>query len=268
MIDAKDQTPRPATVLVIGCLGRMGRAVIAALAETSDLVYRYGLDLGASPDAARAEVPVFRRVADVPGDYDVAIEFTGAAATPDLIELLERDRKPLVSASTGRSPEQTAALEAAAAGVPLFRAANFSIGIAMLQDLVARAAERLWPLADIEILEEHHRNKLDAPSGTALAIADRIQAALEVKSADRLPLVQDRSCRHSVRPREEIGMAVRRGGGIAGRHEVLFALPQENLRIEHEALDRSVFADGAVQAARFLVGQPAGFYSMEDLIRG
>ncbi|MDI9497976.1 MAG: 4-hydroxy-tetrahydrodipicolinate reductase [Bacillota bacterium] len=267
MTEAKSAASRPASVLVIGCLGRMGRAVIAALAETPDLVYRYGLDLGASPEAAGGEVPVFSSVAAVPGDYDVAIEFTGAAATADLIALLKRDRKPLVSASTGRSPEQTAALEAAAAGVALFRSANFSLGIAMLQDLVARAAGRLWPLSDIEILEEHHRHKLDAPSGTALAIADRIQTALEEKTAEKLPLVHDRSSRHCARPREEIGMAVRRGGGIAGRHEVLFALPQENLRISHEALDRSVFAEGAVQAARFIVGKPAGFYSMEDLIR-
>ncbi len=267
MTERESASSRPAAVLVIGCLGRMGRAVVAALAETSDLVFRYGLDRAAAAGEVLDKVAVFGSVAEVPGDYDVAVEFAGAAATPDLIELMERDKKPLVSASTGRSPGQTAALEAAASGVPLFRAANFSLGIAMLQDLVARAAAQLWPLADIEILEEHHRHKLDAPSGTALAIANRMQAALEEKTAERLPLVQDRSSRHSVRPREEIGMAVRRGGGITGRHEVLFALPQENLRISHEALDRSVFADGAVQAARFIVGRPPGFYSMEDLIR-
>ena len=254
-------------VVIIGSEGRMGRALREAIESSPDLVYRAGLDREASAAADNRGIAVYARAADMPDDYDVAIDFAGAPATAAMLELARRDRRPLVSASTGRSAEQEAALQALAAEQPLLCDANLSYGVQVMLELARLAARRLGDGFDIELLEAHHRDKRDAPSGTALRLAAAVQEEMARSHGRELGLCHDRSARHESRPRDEIGMQVIRAGTIVGRHELLFGGPDETIRISHEARDRSVFAYGALRAARFLVTQPPGLYSMTDLVR-
>ena len=166
-------------------------------------------------------------------------------------------------ATTGYSPEQLSAIDQAAQSVPIFRSANMSLGINLLMDLVRRAASVLGESYDVEIVERHHNRKVDAPSGTALMLADAAASALPYQPQ----YVYDRQSVRKPRDRHEIGISAVRGGNIVGDHEVIFAGRDEVIELRHSAMSREVFASGAVRAARFLAGVTApGLYSMEDLV--
>ena len=245
-------------ILLCGSGGRMGRAFIEA-ATAAGHVIAAGVDIA----PAAAPFPVFADAREYAGEADVIVDFSHHSALPSLLEAAVTRGIPLVVATTGHSEEELAAMKEAAARVPVFHAGNFSLGIALLTELCRRAAAFLGPDYDVEIIEKHHNKKLDAPSGTALMLADAVRSA----DSEPHPLVYDRHGERRERARGEIGVHSVRGGGIVGEHDVLFAGRFETVTLSHSAASREVFAAGAVRAAEFLTGQPAGLYGMDDLVR-
>lgn len=245
-------------VIISGCGGRMGRVVQQICAADPELHIAAGFDpLG----AADSGFPVYTAPEQFCGKADVVIDFSHPAALTGLLTFCKKHGTAAVLATTGYSPEQLAEIDEAAKVVPIFRSANMSLGINVVIELVKKAAAVLEGY-DIEIVERHHNRKVDAPSGTALMLAD---AAAEAKSGGA-EYVFDR---HSVRrPREarEIGISSLRGGTIVGDHEVVFAGRDEVIELHHHAASREIFASGAVKAAKFLVGKASGLYSMSDLV--
>ncbi len=247
-------------IILSGCCGHMGRAVADICANDPEVEVAAGIDLLAQPMEG---FPVFPSPAACNLEGDVLIDFSHPAALEGLLEFCAARRLPAVLATTGYSEEQLARIEAASREIPLFRSANMSIGVNVLVDLVRRAAALLGEDFDVEIEERHHRRKLDAPSGTALMLADAAAQALPYEAQ----YVYDR---HSVRkPRDgrEIGISSLRGGTIVGEHTVVFAGRDEVIEFLHHAASREVFAVGAVKAAKFLAGVgTTGLYNMSDLI--
>lgn len=246
-------------ILISGLCGRMGREV-AALCEAG--VRGATLVCGVDSAAVGAEcVPCAAsfETAD-PMDADCIIDFSHHSLTHDLLTFAKKHRLPLVLATTGHTQAETEEIKAAAAEIPLFWAANFSLGVALLIEL-AQKAVRTMPEAEIEIVEKHHSGKVDAPSGTALAIAEAIR---EVRP--QATLLCGRSGQGK-RPHDEIGIHAVRMGGIVGEHEVLLSTPSQTITLKHEAHSRALFAEGALAAAAYLIGRTAGLYNMKDLLR-
>ena len=248
-------------LILSGCNGRMGRVVEHICAAQPDLEIAAGFDLLGTGDR---DFPVYSSPADCKEQADAVIDFSSPAALPALLEFCVERRIPAVLATTGYSEEQLAAIDQAAQIIPIFRSANMSLGVNVLLALVKQAAAALGSDYDIEIVEKHHNKKVDAPSGTALMLAD---AAAEV-----LPwqpdYVYDRHSVRKARESREIGISSVRGGGIVGDHDVIFAGRDEVITLSHSAMSREVFASGAVRAARFLAGVEApGLYSMTDLVQ-
>ena len=248
-------------LILSGCNGRMGRVVEHICAAQPDLEIAAGFDLLGTGDR---DFPVYSSPADCKEQADALIDFSSPAALPALLEFCMERHIPAVLATTGYSEEQLAAIDRAAQIIPIFRSANMSLGVNVLLALVKQAAAALGTDYDIEIVEKHHNKKVDAPSGTALMLAD---AAAEV-----LPwqpdYVYDRHSVRKARESREIGISAVRGGGIVGDHDVSFAGRDEVITLSHSAMSREVFASGAVRAARFLAGVEApGLYSMSDLVQ-
>ena len=222
----------------------------------------YGVDLAA---AQNGNFPVYASFSKIPADAhaDVMIDFSNPAALPGLLAFTGSRKIPVVVATTGLSKEDEQSLQAAAEKIPVFWSANMSIGICLLKELVKKAAVFLGDAYDIEIVERHHNRKLDAPSGTALAIADAINDA----EGDKFCFEYDRHSRRAKRKKTEIGISSVRGGNIVGDHDVIFAGQNEMIEISHKAMSRNLFADGAVKAAFFLKDKPAGFYGMDSLYK-
>ena len=247
-------------ILISGCNGHMGRVVDEICAAQPDIEVVGGVDLLGQGDRG---YPVYTSPAAFAGQADAVIDFSSPAALEGLLELGVSRKIPLVLATTGYSPEQLSAIDQAAQSVPIFRSANMSLGINLLMDLVRRAASVLGESYDVEIVERHHNRKVDAPSGTALMLADAAASALPYQPQ----YVYDRQSVRKPRDRHEIGISAVRGGNIVGDHEVIFAGRDEVIELRHSAMSREVFASGAVRAARFLAGITApGLYSMEDLV--
>jgi 4-hydroxy-tetrahydrodipicolinate reductase len=247
-----------ARIFLSGCQGRMGRVIGEIAANTSDLTLVAGSDLKTGPSAW----PVYADPRDCREEFDVLIDFSNPSALPALFGLIRDRRCPSVICTTGLDAALSEELRLLAAVVPLFQSANMSLGINLLVSLVRQSARLLYPDFDIEIIEAHHNQKLDAPSGTALMIAGQINEAL----AGQMTFVADRSKVRQKRGQQEIGIHAVRGGSIVGEHTVLFAGQDELISIHHSALSRSIFARGALAAARFILNKPAGLYSMKDLI--
>ena len=247
-------------LIISGCNGRMGRVVESMCSASPEFEIAAGIDLLGAGDR---DFPGLSTPAELQGQADVVGDFSSPAALDGLLEFGITRSIPLVLATTGYSKEQLTAIDKAAARIPIFRSANMSLGVNVLLELVRSAARALGDGYDIEIVERHHNKKVDAPSGTALMIAD---AAAEV-----LPYhpeyVYGRQAVRQPRGKTEIGISSVRGGGIVGDHEVIFAGREEVIELRHSAMSREVFASGAVRAARFLasVEQP-GLYSMSDLL--
>ncbi|MBQ8357010.1 MAG: 4-hydroxy-tetrahydrodipicolinate reductase [Clostridia bacterium] len=244
-------------IMLCGCGGRMGAAVIAAAKEAGDYIVA-GVDIN---PAADSPFPIFASPDEFRGKADVIIDFSHHSALPGLLAYAARTGTPLVISTTGHTEEELAAMKAASAMVPIFFSRNMSLGINLLISLCRRAAATLGADFDIEIIEKHHNKKLDAPSGTALMIADAL-----ADDGNEHPYVYDRHAERRQRARGEIGLHAVRGGTIVGEHEVMFCGKDEVITLSHSAASREVFATGALRAARFMAGKPAGMYNMDDVV--
>jgi 4-hydroxy-tetrahydrodipicolinate reductase len=243
-----------------GCNGKMGQCITGICREDKDVTIVAGIDVY---DGIKNDYPVFPSVEACDVKADVIIDFSNANAVDALLDYCVKTQTPVVLCTTGLSEEQLAKVEETSRQVAVLKSANMSLGINTLMELLKKAAQVFAPAGfDMEIVEKHHNQKLDAPSGTALALADSMNEALEVD----YNYVYDRSTERRKRDRYEIGISSVRGGNIVGEHEVIFAGQDEVIEFKHTAYSKAVFAKGAVEAAKFLAGRPAGRYDMADVI--
>jgi len=243
-------------LILNGCLGRMGRAV-SEMAPARDATVVAGVDV----TAADAAYPIYTDWSGLPA-ADAVVDFSNPDALAAELAYVTAHNLPLVLCTTGLSEDQLAAVSEAAKTVPVFHSSNMSLGVAVLSALTQKAAAVLGDTFDIEVVEMHHNQKVDAPSGTALMLADAAAAGLSYEPR----YTYDRHTRREKRGKQEIGIASLRGGTVVGEHSVYFAGEQEIITLSHSAGSRSVFAAGALTAAAFLQGKGAGLYTMEDII--
>ena len=237
----------------------MGQAISRLAANDDAVKVVMGLDVNTTQNF---DYPVVDHPEKVDVDCDVIVDFSNHAALEGILDLSRRKNIPAVIATTGLLQTQVDLLKDSSKYVAIFYSANMSLGINLLIDLVKRATRTLGLDFDIEIIEKHHNQKLDAPSGTALAIADAISESMDTESK----YVFDRHSVRRKRTSNEIGIHAVRGGNIIGDHDVMFCGQNEVITVSHSAASRDVFAAGAIRAAKFLAGKPAGLYNMNDLI--
>ena len=248
-------------IIMHGCNGKMGQTITNIVKEEADAQIVAGIDLF---DGIQNEYPVFKSLADCNVEADVVIDFTAAPAVDALLDWCEEKKMPVVLCSTGLSEEQVKrATTESIKKTAVLKSANMSLGINVLLKLLKEAAAQFAPAGfDIEIVEKHHNLKLDAPSGTALALADSINEEMN----GQYEYVYDRSQRRQKRDKKELGISAVRGGTIVGDHDVIFAGTDEVITFSHRAYSKAVFAKGAVEAAKFLAGKEPGLYDMSDVI--
>lgn len=247
-------------VIMHGCNGKMGQVISGIIAEDPEVEIVAGVD---ASNHIQNTYPVFSSIKECNVEADVVIDFCAAVAVDGLLEYCVEKQVPCVLCTTGLSNEQLAAVEEAATKVAILKSANMSLGVNTLLKLLKEAAAVLAPAGfDIEIVEKHHNLKVDAPSGTALALADSINEEFD----NSYEYVYDRSQVREKRSAKEIGISAVRGGTIVGDHDVIFAGTDEVITFSHRAYSKAVFGKGAVQAAKFLAGKPAGRYEMSDVI--
>lgn len=243
-----------------GCNGKMGQVITGICREDDNAAIVAGIDV---IDNRQNGYPVFTDINDCNVDADVIVDFAAAAAVDKLLDYAVSRKLPVVLCTTGLSPEQLNKVNQASQKVAILKSANMSLGINTIMKLLRDAANVFAPAGfDIEIVEKHHNQKVDAPSGTALALADSINEARN----NEYEYVYDRSQVRQKRGKKELGISAVRGGTIVGEHEVIFAGMDEVIEIKHTAYSKSVFAKGAVEAGKFLAGKPAGMYDMADVI--
>ena len=248
-------------LILCGCMGRMGRAVRTAAENDPDCEIVAGVDTAGSGEGLT--FPAYSAIGGCEMPADVVIDFSAADALDDLLRYGTGAGVPLVLCATGLSPEQQSAIRAASEQIAVFQSANMSLGINLIIHMMNRAARFLYDAHfDVEIIEKHHNQKLDAPSGTALMLAGAVSDAL----GGGMNYVYDRSHTRAKRDRREIGIQALRGGTIVGEHTVTFAGRDEVIAFTHTAQSREVFAVGALKAASFIKGKPPGLYDMQDLI--
>ncbi|MCM1283833.1 MAG: 4-hydroxy-tetrahydrodipicolinate reductase [Muribaculaceae bacterium] len=246
--------------IIHGCNGKMGQCITGICKEDEDIGIVAGID---ACDGVQNEYPVFKSLLDCTQEADVIIDFSTAKAVDGLLDYCVDRQIPVVLCTTGLSEEQLKKVEEAYAKVAVLKSANMSLGINTLLELLKKAALVFAPAGfDMEIVERHHNQKLDAPSGTALALADSMNEALD----NAYSYTYDRSKERRKRDAYEIGISAVRGGNIVGEHEVIFAGLDEVIEFRHTAYSKAVFAKGAVEAAKYLKGKPAGHYDMADVI--
>ncbi len=249
-------------VIMHGCNGRMGQMIAGLCEKDPHIQIVAGVDMYTE---AKNDFPVYASITECEIDADVVIDFSNAAAVDGLLDYCVEKKVPVVLCSTGLSEAQLSAVEEASRQVALLRSANMSLGINTLMELLKKAVQIFAPAGfDVEIVEKHHNQKLDAPSGTALALADSMNEAMD----GAYGYVYDRSKRRAKRDAKELGISAVRGGTIVGEHEVIFAGTDEVIEFKHTAYSRAVFGKGAIEAAKFLKGRPAGLYTMQDVIAG
>ena len=253
-----------AGILLSGCNGKMGRAVTSSVADNNECEIVGGIDVF---DEARCGYPVFSSSANVSKEIidktDVIIDFSNPSALAGLLEFAVANSIPAVICTTGLNDAQINLIKNASSKIPVFFSANMSLGVNLICELARKAAKVLGNSFDIEIIEMHHNQKIDAPSGTALMIADAIREELN----DDIKYEYDRHSKREKRTKKEIGIHAVRGGTITGEHEIIFAGLDEIIKISHSARSKSLFATGAVNAAKYLCGKDAGFYNMADMLK-
>ena len=247
-------------IIMHGCNGHMGQTITRIIDGTDDVSIVAGIDLTGEK---KNDYPVFTSLDECDVEADVIIDFSSAKAIDGLLDYCEKTHMPLVLCTTGLDEGQLKRVEEVAKTTPLLRSANMSLGINTLFKLLESAANVLAPAGfDMEIVEKHHNQKIDAPSGTAIALADVLKAT----AGDDYYYVYDRSQERKKREPKEIGLSAVRGGTIVGEHEVIFAGEDEVITIKHTAYSKAVFGKGAVEAAVFLAGKAPGLYNMQDVI--
>lgn len=246
-------------IIIHGCNGKMGRVIAKLASESPDFTIVAGVDKNTS----QLDFPVYTDLEDVQEEADVIIDFSYHSAVPEMIKAAAKKKLPVVVATTGLSDEELAVINEASKEIPIFRSANMSLGISILISLVKEAAKILQNDFDIEIIEKHHNMKKDAPSGTALAIADAINEVLN----DKKEYIYGRHTKAKERSQSELGIHAIRGGTIVGEHDVIFAGHDELLTISHTAQSREIFGYGALKAAKFIAGKNPGIYKMDDLVK-
>ena len=246
-------------VILHGCNGRMGQMLSELISKDEEMKVVAGIEPSGE---AKNDYPVYKSFDELKETADVIIDFSTASAIDSLLDYCEKTHTPLVLCSTGLSEAQLDRVERLAKVSAVLVSANMSLGINVLLKLLKSVTKTLYENGfDIEIVEKHHNQKLDAPSGTALALADVMKDELADISYNL-----DRSKVRKKRERNEIGISAVRGGTIVGEHEVIFAGTDEVIEIKHTAYSRAIFAKGAMSAAKFLKGKSAGKYSMSDVI--
>jgi 4-hydroxy-tetrahydrodipicolinate reductase len=248
-------------MIMHGCNGKMGQVITKIVKEDANAEIVAGIDkyMGIPND-----YPVFESIDKCDVDADVVIDFSNAAAVDGLLDYCVEKQVPVVLCTTGLSEEQLVRVQEASKKVAVLKSANMSLGVNMLLKLLQDATKILAPAGfDIEIVERHHNQKVDAPSGTALAMADSINSVLN----DEYTYTYDRSQVRQKRDKKEIGISAVRGGTIVGEHEVIYAGEDEVIEFKHTAHSKAVFAKGAVEAGKFLKGKGAGLYDMKDVIQ-
>ena len=248
-------------IVIQGIGGRMGHVLCDMIAQREDCRVVAGIDM---KDGEQNGIPVYDSLEKLNGKGDVIIDFSSPAAVEKALPYCQTHKLPIVVCTTGLSEELQLKVVQLSRSVPVFKSANMSMGINVLSELCKRASAILGADYDVEIVEQHHHNKLDAPSGTALMIADAINAEAD----GRYEYVYDRTQVRQKRGAQELGISSVRGGGIVGEHDVLFCGPDEVVTLSHSAGSRGVFADGAVQAALYIAALAPGYYTMTDLLRG
>ena len=247
-------------IIMHGCNGKMGQVITGLAADDPNVQIVAGIDIADNRDNG---YPVFTDIKKCDVAADVIVDFAAAAAVDALLDYSVEKQIPVVLCTTGLSDEQLAKVKECSAKVAILKSANMSLGINTLMKLLKDAANVFAPAGyDIEIVEKHHNQKVDAPSGTAIALADSINEA----RGGEYEYVYDRSQVRKKRDKKELGISAVRGGTIVGEHEVIFAGIDEVIEFKHTAYSKSVFAKGAVEAAKFLAGKPAGMYDMSDVI--
>lgn len=247
-------------VIMHGCNGKMGQMITGLIAADDEIEIVAGVDVF---EAGNNAYPVFKSIDLCDIEADAVIDFSNAQAVDGLLDYCVAKKLPCVLCTTGLSEAQLRKVEEASEKTAVLKSANMSLGINMLLKLLKKAAGILAPAGfDMEIVEKHHNKKVDAPSGTALALADSINEEL----GNAYEYIYDRSGRREKRPAKEIGFSAVRGGTIVGEHDVIFAGADEVVTFSHAAYSKAVFGKGAIQAAKFLAGKPAGKYDMSDVV--
>lgn len=246
-------------VVLSGCNGAMGRTITDAVGNFENLQIICGFDR----ESREAPYPIVSDFNNIDETPDVIIDFSHPSVLSGELEYCVRHNVPVVLASTGYSAAQIEEIKSAAEKIPVFYTANMSLGVNLMNALCQQAAKILGDSFDIEIIEKHHNQKVDAPSGTALLLADGINAAMD----ERYTYEFDRHSKRKKREKNEIGISAVRGGTIVGEHTVLFAGNNECIEIKHTAFSKTVFANGALNAATWLVDQPAGLYDMKNFLK-
>ncbi|MBO4347631.1 MAG: 4-hydroxy-tetrahydrodipicolinate reductase [Lachnospiraceae bacterium] len=247
-------------VIMHGCNGRMGQAITRLAKEDNDITIVAGVD---PFDGIANDYPVYKNISECEIEADVVIDFALAGAVDGLLDYCVNKKLPVVLCTTGLSEEQLARVNKESEKIAILKSANMSLGVNLLIKLLKDAAPVLGNAGyDIEIVEQHHKMKKDAPSGTALALADAINESLD----NRYTYVYDRTDRSEARRTDEIGISAVRGGTIVGIHDVIFAGEDEVITLNHTAYSRAIFAKGALTAAKYLSGKENGFYTMQDVI--
>lgn len=246
-------------IAICGANGKMGKTIYNCIKEREDCTVVAGIDLYTEQ---YADFPIFAKPSELEVKPDVIIDFSNPASLDGLLEYCLATGTPIVVASTGYSDEQIQKIKSASQQIPVFFTFNMSLGINLLVELAKKAASVLGNQFDVEIVEKHHNQKIDAPSGTAIMLANAINETL----GNSKHYVYDRHSRRQKREKSEIGMHAIRGGTIVGEHDVIFAGHDEVITLSHSAASKTVFAEGSINAAVFLKDQPAGLYDMSMLI--
>ncbi len=246
-------------IIMNGCNGKMGQVITRLVNEDNECEIAAGFDIN---DTIENPYPVFSKPDDFSGEADVVIDFSHPSSLTTILSFCKKRKMPIIICTTGLSDEQKKEFEAASKEIPVFFSANMSLGINLLIALAKKAAKLLEGNFDIEIVERHHNQKIDAPSGTALAIADAIDETLSYPAE----YVYDRHSVRRKRKKTEIGLHAVRGGTIVGDHDIIFAGNDEVIELKHSAASKEVFAVGAIKAAKFITDKPAGMYNMSDIL--
>lgn len=246
-------------IILCGCNGKMGQAIVNESQKFCNMNIVAGVDI--KPDSSKS-FPIFSSINDVNIKADIIIDFSNPLALNSILEYSQNQKLPVVICTTGFSKEQVEKINEASKNIPVFYSGNMSLGINLLIELCQKATKSLGDNADIEIIEKHHNQKIDAPSGTALMIANGISECLD----EQYEYTYNRTAVREKRKKNEIGIHCVRGGTITGDHEIIFALKDEIITISHHAQSRNIFANGAINAAKYIINKPSGLYNMKNII--